>query len=62
MSHEVMFQNVDAQNVRIPKRKIFKHKHYITYSVTKRIPLQNVKCTLRKRYKTYVCFVTLYVM
>ncbi len=32
------------------------------YSVTKRIPLQNEKCTLRKRYKTYVCFVTLYVM
>ncbi len=31
-------------------------------SVTKRIPLQNVKWTLCKRYKTLVCFVTLYVM
>jgi hypothetical protein len=34
----------------------------MTYSVTKCTPLQNVNCTLRKRYKTYVCFVTLYVM
>jgi hypothetical protein len=57
-----MLQNVAAHNVRVPKRKFSKHKCHITYSVTKHILLQNVKCTLRKRYKMYVYFVTLYVM
>jgi hypothetical protein len=31
--------------------KFSKHKRHIVYSVTKRIPFQNVKCTLCKGYK-----------
>ena len=50
-------QHKEFQNV-----KNSKHKRHIMDSATKRTPLQNVKCTLRKRYKTCVYFVTLYVM
>ncbi len=57
-----MLQNVAALNVEFQNVKFLKHKRHITYSIIKRIPLQNVKCTLCKGYKTYVCFVTLYIM
>jgi hypothetical protein len=40
-----MLQNVAAHNVRVPKRK-----RHMTDSATKRIPLQNVKWSLRQRY------------
>jgi hypothetical protein len=40
-----MLQNVDAYNEEFQNVKFSKHKRHITYSVTKCIPLQTVKCT-----------------
>jgi hypothetical protein len=45
--------------------QVSKCERHITYSVTKHTASQNVKCTLRNRYKTFCIdlrFVTLYIM
>jgi hypothetical protein len=60
-----MFLTVAAQNVSIQNVKVSKRERYLTYSVTKRIASQNVKCTLGNCYKTFcngTHFVTLYIM
>jgi hypothetical protein len=60
-----MLLNVVVHNVSIPKVKVSKGEGHITYSITKCTALKNIKCTLRKRYKTFcngISFVTLYVM
>jgi hypothetical protein len=41
MSHDVMLQNVAAHNVGVSNVNFSKPKRHITYSVTKRITLQN---------------------
>jgi hypothetical protein len=73
----MLLHNVEQHNANVTRRyvtkrsctqrkfrnvKFSKPKLHITHSVTKCIPLQNVKCTMHKHYKTYVWFVTLYVM
>ena len=60
-----MLLNVAAHNVSIRNVKVSKRERHIMYSITKRTALQNVKCTLHKRYKTFcnsIRFVTLYVI
>jgi hypothetical protein len=60
----VAAHNVSIRNVKVSKL-VSKRERHITYSVTKRTASQNIKCTLRKRYKTFcnsICFVTLYFM
>ncbi len=37
-----MLQNVYAHNIRASKCKVFKRKRQRMYSITKRIPLQNI--------------------
>jgi hypothetical protein len=54
-----MLLNVAAHNVSIRNVKVSKRERHITYSVTKRTASQNVKCTLRKRYKTLVTVIVL---
>jgi hypothetical protein len=64
-SEVVLLHNVAAHNVSIRNVKVSKRERHIRYSITKRTASQNVKCTLRNRYKTFcnsICFVTLYVM
>jgi hypothetical protein len=58
----MLLHNVKQHNVNITWCNVTKHKRHITYSVTKWTPLHFVKFTLHKRYKTDVCFVTLYIM
>ncbi len=57
-----MLLNIAAHIVSTRNVKVSKRECHMTYSVTKRTASQNVKYTLRKRYKT-VCngkhFVTL---
>ncbi len=60
-----MLLNVAAHNVSIQNLKVSKRERHITYRVTKCTASQNVKCTLRNRYKTFctgINFVTLYIM
>ena len=49
-----MLLYVAAHNVSIGNVKMSKRECHITNSVTKCTASQNVKCTLRKRYKTYM--------
>ncbi len=59
-----MLLNVVVQNVSIRNVKVSKGEGRITYSITKCTASKNIKCTLRKRYKTFcngIRFVTLYV-
>jgi hypothetical protein len=58
-----MLLNVAAHNVSMQNVKVFKRERHIMYSVANCTTSQNIKCTLRKRYKTFcngIRFVTLY--
>jgi hypothetical protein len=60
-----MLQNVDADNVRVPKRKVFRTETAHNIHRHKRIPLQNQSAhyvSVTKPICDAVCFVTLYVM